>query len=74
MKKKKTAKTVIRNIAITGIADKGKSIGRDSEGMVIFVEDAVPGDVVDVTIFKTQKGYSEGRASHFHQYSKENSS
>ena len=71
MKRKNPIRAVAKNIEITGIADKGKSIGRDSEGMVIFVEDAVPGDLVDVTIFKTKNGFSEGRATYFHQYSKD---
>lgn len=70
MRRKKTSKPrTIHNIEITGIADKGKSIGRDAEGKVVFVEGAVPGDVVDVHVFKSKKGYSEGRATIFHKHS-----
>ena len=71
MRKHKTKRTIAKNIEITGIADKGKAIGRDTEGRVIFIEDAVPGDIVDVTIFKSKSAYAEGRVSHFHKYSKD---
>jgi len=70
MRKKKSRKpNIVQNIEISGIADKGRSIGRDPQGKVIFVENAVPGDIVDVDIFKSKKGYAEGRAISFHKYS-----
>jgi len=62
-------KRIIPEIEITGIADKGKSVGRDAEGRVIFVDEAVPGDVVDVLVYKKKKGYFIGAAQDFHQYS-----
>lgn len=71
MRKQKIERTVVKNIEITGVADKGKAIGRDAEGRVIFIEDAVPGDIVDVTIFKSKSAYAEGKASHFHKYSED---
>ena len=69
MRKKKAKQTIIQEIEVTGTADKGRAIGRDEEGKVVFVEGAVPGDVVDIKIFKAKKGYSEGRAVFFHKYS-----
>ncbi len=54
-------KKIIENVEITGIADKGKAVGRH-DGRVIFVADAVPGDVVDVLIQKTKKGALIGKA------------
>lgn len=71
MRKKKTTKTTLKVVEVTGIADKGRSIGRDHGGKVVFVENAVPGDVVDVMVYKSKKGFSEGRAVHFHSYSKD---
>jgi 23S rRNA (uracil1939-C5)-methyltransferase len=59
------------NIALTGIADKGRSVGRNAEGQVFFVADAAPGDVVDVLIEKKKPEYIMGRATHFHQYSED---
>ena len=49
------------NILIHGIADRGKGVGRTDEGMAVFVEGAVPGDVVDVYVQKKKGGFAEGR-------------
>ena len=50
----------IENLSITQMASKGKGLGRHN-GMVIFVENAVTGDVVDVLLTKKRKDYAEGR-------------
>ncbi len=73
LKKEKKAKKVkiLENITITGIADKGKAIGRDSEGVVVFVENSAPGDIVDVKVHKQKDGYYEASVVHFHQLSPE---
>lgn len=39
------------------------------DGKVIFIEDAVPGDVVDVRLRKSKKDWAEGTATHIHTYS-----
>jgi 23S rRNA (uracil1939-C5)-methyltransferase len=49
------------NIFIHGIADRGKGVGRTAEGMAVFVDGAVPGDVVDVFVQKKKGGFAEGR-------------
>lgn len=49
------------NIRIHGIADRGKGVGRTEEGMAVFVDGAVPGDVVDVFVQKKKGGFAEGR-------------
>ena len=68
--KKKRVK-ILEKVVITGIADKGKAVGRDGEGMIVFVENAAPGDVVDVKLHKEKSGYSEGVAIKIHEYSPE---
>lgn len=55
---------------VTGYAAEGKSLARQ-DGKVIFIEGAVPGDVVDVFVSTNKKDYGEGRATHIHEYSKE---
>ena len=60
---------ILEKVVITGIADKGKAVGRDSEGQVVFVENTAPGDVVDVKIHKEKSGYMEGSAINIHVYS-----
>ncbi|MEP6583706.1 MAG: 23S rRNA (uracil(1939)-C(5))-methyltransferase RlmD [Ginsengibacter sp.] len=59
MKRKK--KFVLENLSVTNYAAEGKSLGR-VEGKVIFVEGAVPGDIVDVLINKNKKDWAEGKA------------
>ncbi len=51
-------------------AAEGKSLAR-ADGKVIFIENAVPGDVVDVQLHKNKKDWAEGVALHFHSYSKD---
>jgi 23S rRNA (uracil1939-C5)-methyltransferase len=52
-------KKIITDLLITGIADKGKSVGRTADGQVIFTDGAVPGDVVDVVVLRKKKSMSE---------------
>lgn len=59
----------LTEIKLTGIADKGQCVGRTPEGQVVFVENAVPGDVVDVQVYKRKDGYYLARPTHFHSYS-----
>ena len=44
---------------------KGKSIAKAPDGKVIFLNNAVPGDVVDVQITKKKKAFYEGTATRF---------
>lgn len=59
---KRTAftKKIIENVTIIDIADEGKGIGK-AEELVLFVEKAIPGDVVDVDIYKKKKNFAEGK-------------
>lgn len=68
---RKKKKKLLQMIEITGVADKGRSVGRDAEGQVVFVENTVPGDLVDVVVTKQKRGFREGFPSHFHRYSEE---
>lgn len=51
-------------------AAEGKSIAR-VDGKVVFIERVVPGDVVDVKLFKSKKDWAEGYPLQFHTFSKE---
>ena len=64
-------KKVYKDIQLTGIADKGMAVGRDSEGMVYFVEGAVPGDNVDVLVLRKKSSFRKGIVSNFNELSKE---
>ena len=58
MSKKKTD-LVLENVTIESVAAEGKALAR-VDGTVVFVEFAVPGDVVDIQVFKKKKNYMEG--------------
>lgn len=59
MSKKKTD-IILENIRIEAVAAEGKSMGHADDGTVVFVEFAVPGDVVNVKVTKKKKNYMEG--------------
>jgi hypothetical protein len=67
--KKKTKNTVLEKLLIEDFAAEGKSLGR-WQGKVVFVERTVPGDVVDVFLYKNKKDWAEGYPLVFHEYSK----
>ncbi|MEO9144051.1 MAG: 23S rRNA (uracil(1939)-C(5))-methyltransferase RlmD [Ginsengibacter sp.] len=66
----KRKKLVLENIPVTGYAAQGKALAR-IDGKVIFIEGAVPGDVVDVVLTKNKKDWAEGKAIKIKEYSKE---
>lgn len=66
----KRKKIVLENLLITDYAAEGKAIGRIN-GKVIFVEGAVPGDLVDVFITRNKKDWAEGKAVEIKKYSNE---
>jgi len=51
---------VLENLLVTGYAAEGKSLARH-EGKVIFMENAVPGDIVTVRLIKNKKDWAEGQ-------------
>lgn len=61
---------VLQQVPVQDYAAEGKAISR-IEGKVVFIEGAVPGDVVDVRLSKNKKEWSEGKAIHFHEWSKD---
>jgi 23S rRNA (uracil1939-C5)-methyltransferase len=60
---------IFEKVSFTGIADKGKSVGRDEQGRVVFVEEVAPGDVADVLVIRKRKGVWVGVAQQMHEYS-----
>lgn len=61
---------VLENVTVEDYAAEGKSLARQ-EGKVIFIENVVPGDVVDIRLSKSKKDWAEGYPIQFHSYSKE---
>ena len=67
-RKKQTERITLQNIEITEAAAEGKAVARH-DNMVIFVSNAVPGDVCDILITRNKKSFMEGRATVFHTLS-----
>ena len=70
MPRKKKKNTILEKILIEDFAAEGKSLAR-WEGKVVFVERTVPGDVVDVFLYKNKKDWAEGYPLTFHHLSPE---
>lgn len=66
---RRNKKQIFTNIEVIDAGAKGKTIGKAPDGKVIFLPNAVPGDVVDVQTFKKRKAYYEGKAIVFHNLS-----
>ncbi|MFC7525148.1 23S rRNA (uracil(1939)-C(5))-methyltransferase RlmD [Parapedobacter sp. GCM10030251] len=52
----------LSDISITDIAEEGKGVGKAGE-LVLFVDKAIPGDVVDVELMRKKKNFAEARIS-----------
>ena len=67
-RRRKKKDQIISGLSVESIAAEGKSVARH-DNQVIFIKEAVPGDIVDVRITRKKKTYSEGVPVHYHQYS-----
>lgn len=53
-------KRKIDNIEIIDIAEEGKGVGRH-EDLVLFIDKAIPGDIVNVELQRKKKNFAEGK-------------
>ena len=68
MARKKNKLKVLERVIIEDFAAEGRSLAR-LNGKVVFVERTVPGDIVDVFLFKSKKDWAEGFPVKFHENS-----
>lgn len=61
---------LLEGVTIERVAAEGKALAH-VDGMVVFVDFAVPGDVVDIQVFKKKKNYMEGFVKRMVQPSKD---
>ncbi|MBR1784405.1 MAG: 23S rRNA (uracil(1939)-C(5))-methyltransferase RlmD [Bacteroidales bacterium] len=59
---------LLREVVVEDAGAEGKAVAK-VDGLVVFVPFVVPGDVVDIQLYKKKKNYAEGRAVHFHRFS-----
>ncbi len=66
---RKKRNQVFEELEILDAGAKGKSIAKAPDGKVIFINNAVPGDVADIQTTRKKKSFYEGTAVEFHKYS-----
>ena len=67
---RRNKKQAFANLEVIDAGAKGKTIAKAPDGKVVFISNAVPGDIVDVQTFKKRKAYYEAKATVFHKLSK----
>ncbi len=68
MGRKRKEPALLEQVTIADAGAEGMAVARVN-GMVVFVPFVVPGDVVDIQLYKQKKKYAEGRAVKFHKLS-----
>ena len=63
MARKQRKNIFLENIEVLRAGAKGISIGKTEDGKTVLIQDAVPGDVVNVSVHKKKSSYLEGRAT-----------
>ena len=59
---------LLDKVTITDIGAEGNAVAR-VDNLVVFVPMFIPGDIVDIQVFKKRKRYLEGKVVRVHQYS-----
>jgi len=69
MGRKRTKRVVLEDLEVIDAGAKGKAIAKAADGRVVFINNAVPGDVATVQTTKKRKSYFEGKAISFSKLS-----
>jgi len=69
MARRKTNRIILEDLEVIDAGAKGKAIAKAADGRVVFISNAVPGDVVTVQTTKKRKAYFEGTAISFSKLS-----
>ncbi len=69
MGKRSSNRIIFEDLQVTDAGAKGKSIAKAPDGRVVFIDNAVPGDVATIQTTKKRKAYFEGSAISFFSYS-----
>lgn len=74
MGRRKSKRIILEDLKVIDAGAKGKAIAKAQDGRVVFISNAVPGDVVTVQTTKKRKAYYEGEAISFSKYSEKRTS
>ncbi len=70
MSRRRNPLPIFEKVKVVDISSQGKAIAK-SDDLVIFLENAVPGDLVDIQVTKKKKNYYEGKVLRYIEYSKD---
>jgi len=65
----KNIKRLVSGLEVIDINAKGMGVAKDASGAVYFIKNTIPGDLVDVQVYKKRRGYFEAEPTHFQQKS-----
>jgi 23S rRNA (uracil1939-C5)-methyltransferase len=66
---KRNKRVILENLEVIDAGAKGKAVARAEDGRVVFINNAVPGDIATIQTHKKRKSYYEGTAISFSKYS-----
>lgn len=66
---RKNKRIIFESVEVVDAGAKGKAIGKAPDGKVIFIDNAVPGDIVRIQTTQKRKAYYRGTAIEFEQLS-----
>jgi len=69
MGRKRTNRVILEDLEVFDAGAKGKAVAKAADGRVVFIDNAVPGDVATVQTTKKRKSYYEGKAISFSKLS-----
>ena len=69
MGRRKTNRVILENLEVIDAGAKGKAVAKAKDGRVVFINNAVPGDVATVQTTKKRSSYYEGSAISFSEFS-----
>lgn len=69
MGRRKTNRVILEDLDVIDAGAKGKAIAKAPDGRVVFINNAVPGDVATIQTTKKRKAYFEGTAISFSKLS-----
>jgi 23S rRNA (uracil1939-C5)-methyltransferase len=61
--KKKRKSAPLLGIKVEAYAAEGKSIAKLEDGKILFVDNAIPGDIIDAVIIKDKKNWAQARTT-----------
>ena len=66
---RKNKNRLFEEVEVIDAGAKGKAVAKAPDGKIIFIKNAVPGDLIDVQTTKRKKAFYEGTATKIHKYS-----